>query len=71
MGDSKGNGDLLIQFNTMKSSSLSPKTIKLFKIATLFFGITALIPNAVILTDLDFFKDRVIYFLSYFLAASS
>jgi hypothetical protein len=60
--DEKRQEEHLIQKISVSStllSSFTRKTLTLYKLAMLFFGITALIPNAVILSDMDFFIYKV------------
>ncbi len=60
--DPKGEKYHLILKQPIKSRSILPKNAFLFKIGVFFIGVAALIPNAVILSDMDYIIINVMNF---------
>ncbi len=61
----KNEGIHFIQLNSVKSKVLTSKDALLFKLGMFFLGITALTPNSVLLSDMDFFIYMVLNNLDY------
>ena len=48
----------------------SNNSLTLFKLAMIFYGISSLLPNSAILTDMDYFINRVKFIIEEFYLAS-